>query len=488
MNRIICGLLAMILCFGMCACGNQPQKSAEATKTEELIAAIGEVTLDSKAAIIAAQEAYDALTSEQKAEVTNYDTLVAAQELLSEKKLEALHKEALELMEQGDYIAASSIVYDHPEFSDYALLVEECGSQVIPQYIMEQGEEKDSGKYFIKLVEEDGTTISLWYLKDKNAIEFVYYYSGNGLEDGIFLDYTIGGDNMLFMRESTNMTLPINSQVGTVSVADYTGTFSGSIADNSKEPLVIPGLTITSFETAYDNQTRGYHTATMQRINEMLDVIFEAVVREGYRGTIADIGFTAYKQEQQTETETGDAQISPEVFEKIKAFILENGSKKSGVVNFSYDHKTQKYVVPVTFIYSEEKDEIWVQAIHMQKMNVYYQLILRISASNNTVSFETQHASLDSSHASGVRILKGIGTLELQKLTALTPLTFTEVTDNTEKGVPEGYEVAFGNRINAVLSAMDEFLLKNNLGSLKQLGFCVYIPPVQVGEMTFELK
>lgn len=47
---------------------------------EALIAAIGEVSADSGAAIDAAHRAYDALSAEQKSRVTNYDVLLAAEE------------------------------------------------------------------------------------------------------------------------------------------------------------------------------------------------------------------------------------------------------------------------------------------------------------------------------------------------------------------------------------------------------------------------
>ena len=47
------------------------------------INAIGTVTLDSKAAIEAARAAYDALTADQKALVSNYNVLTAAEEALS---------------------------------------------------------------------------------------------------------------------------------------------------------------------------------------------------------------------------------------------------------------------------------------------------------------------------------------------------------------------------------------------------------------------
>ena len=77
-----------------------------AKPVEKLIDAIGEVTLGSESAIQAARAAYDALTEEQKAEVKNYDKLTAAEaayaRLLAEQseRLEKIYKTT------GDYIAA----------------------------------------------------------------------------------------------------------------------------------------------------------------------------------------------------------------------------------------------------------------------------------------------------------------------------------------------------------------------------------------------
>lgn len=62
------------------------QKQAGADAVKDLITAIGTVTLEKEDDILAARDAYDALTSEQKDLVTNYSTLVAAEERLAELK------------------------------------------------------------------------------------------------------------------------------------------------------------------------------------------------------------------------------------------------------------------------------------------------------------------------------------------------------------------------------------------------------------------
>ena len=61
-------------------------KYAGANAVKDLITAIGEVTLEKENDIVAARTAYDALTAEQKALVSNYSTLVAAEARLEELK------------------------------------------------------------------------------------------------------------------------------------------------------------------------------------------------------------------------------------------------------------------------------------------------------------------------------------------------------------------------------------------------------------------
>lgn len=73
-------------------CGDKETRATVATgvaTTKDAIDAIGEVTLESKAFIDVARNFYDRLTEAQKAEVDNYDTLVAAEETYAVLKAEA---------------------------------------------------------------------------------------------------------------------------------------------------------------------------------------------------------------------------------------------------------------------------------------------------------------------------------------------------------------------------------------------------------------
>ncbi len=76
MKKLIALTLALILCLGLIGCGSS--KSEEALHVEGLIDAIGTVTKDSEFAIIQAETEYEWLWDEARAEVENYDTLVAA--------------------------------------------------------------------------------------------------------------------------------------------------------------------------------------------------------------------------------------------------------------------------------------------------------------------------------------------------------------------------------------------------------------------------
>lgn len=88
MKKILVLLMALALVFSLAACG----KSEAAQKTEELINAIGNVTLDSELSIVTAETAFEALSDKEKEEVENHTTLAAARKifdkLVADKKAE----------------------------------------------------------------------------------------------------------------------------------------------------------------------------------------------------------------------------------------------------------------------------------------------------------------------------------------------------------------------------------------------------------------
>ena len=89
MKRVILSIMVICLCVGLCACG----KSQEAQKADELILAIGEISLEDETAVLAAKAYYDMLSEKQKAQVENVAILeFSIQELDALKKADEYKK------------------------------------------------------------------------------------------------------------------------------------------------------------------------------------------------------------------------------------------------------------------------------------------------------------------------------------------------------------------------------------------------------------
>jgi hypothetical protein len=95
MKKVISLILVIVMCFALCACG----KSEAVVKVEELISAIGEVALESRGAIESAQEAFNALPEEEKAEVENYYVLVESHDAFKQLEEAATKTNAKEVYE-----------------------------------------------------------------------------------------------------------------------------------------------------------------------------------------------------------------------------------------------------------------------------------------------------------------------------------------------------------------------------------------------------
>ena len=131
MKKITAILLALCLCIGLCACGGnseptEPAKSTEAQKADELILAIGEVSLEKESVVLAAKAYYDTLTEYQKAQVENIEILESALTELDLVKKEVEYKqiydEAVTLEENNAFQAASEKYAMLPvEYEDVAL-------------------------------------------------------------------------------------------------------------------------------------------------------------------------------------------------------------------------------------------------------------------------------------------------------------------------------------------------------------------------------
>ena len=87
MKKVIVFLLLAAMMCSLCACG----KSKEAQNVDDLIMAIGEVSIDSADKIKAAEDAYEALGEKDREKVEYYSVLDS-----SKKELEDIEKEIAE--------------------------------------------------------------------------------------------------------------------------------------------------------------------------------------------------------------------------------------------------------------------------------------------------------------------------------------------------------------------------------------------------------
>ena len=127
-----------------------------ASKVVELINAIGEVGSDSKSAIKAARDAYDALSAAGRAEVTNYSVLVKAERAFANLK----SAEIMEMIDALGEITEESVEAVNGARNEYEKLTPEQKEMVLNLPVLEAAEAKlkELGMY----VEQKLTPIMGW--------------------------------------------------------------------------------------------------------------------------------------------------------------------------------------------------------------------------------------------------------------------------------------------------------------------------------------
>lgn len=106
MKKFICLLLTLTLMLFLCSCG----KNEAVKNVEDLISAIGTVSLDSSAAIASARAAFDDLTEADATKVGNYNLLTEAEVLLADLEEAALFDEI-----QGEWVEINFFNWEEPE-------------------------------------------------------------------------------------------------------------------------------------------------------------------------------------------------------------------------------------------------------------------------------------------------------------------------------------------------------------------------------------
>lgn len=161
MKKVFSVLLILALCLSLCACG----KSKAVSNVESLIGAIGEVTVDSEAAVVEAEEAYNALTDKEKEEVENYADLVSARAVLDEALEIARFRQSI----LGEWVAIDSdtsiISFDENGnclFEDFTTTYETDGERIFVSIL---------GMEFSFTLEEDEDGIL--HLSSEEVADFV---------------------------------------------------------------------------------------------------------------------------------------------------------------------------------------------------------------------------------------------------------------------------------------------------------------------------
>lgn len=178
MKRILALMLVCIICVSLCACG----KSKEAQVADELIMAIGELSVDAIEGIIAAQEYYDNLADQHKEQVENYNILEAAVAVLPELQQEKAYLEAMVYYEQEEYEAALVILKELGEYKDAKSVATKCEQFLSPMYILMEYLSKES--VYLAEYQQNGVpftynngTISLVLIVDQDKLN-VYFELG----------------------------------------------------------------------------------------------------------------------------------------------------------------------------------------------------------------------------------------------------------------------------------------------------------------------
>lgn len=153
MKKITALIIAAIMCFSLVGCA---QKSQDVKNTEVMIKAIGTVTQDSGEDIVTAEKFYNKLTSEEKGQVSNYNTLIQARNDYNEMimygqwvKYMSDKSSTLTLNEDGSFEMSDGTKGSFEKDDTQVVLTADSGEVTTLQ--------KDVHMNLVHLVDSDGT-------------------------------------------------------------------------------------------------------------------------------------------------------------------------------------------------------------------------------------------------------------------------------------------------------------------------------------------
>lgn len=272
MKKLVVAVIIICMCINFSACG----KSEEAQNIDDLILSIGEVTLDSKDTIIAAQERYNMLSDRQKKYIENYQILSDALEVLSilesqkaireENRLKVLNW----IVDNGTAIKSGGI-NTYGQIVGYYYYYKTATDSLKLSFDLEDGQfDAQTGLEISR--DED--------IEERSSYEIRYYtthYIGLGCSS-ISYRWAYYKNTVVSLSHDRHAIAAINGY------------------DISKISRGKTDIEIDVFDSTWDFQYAGYsdkRAAILEDLYETLDLLEEFLtMKVGI--DIADIGFTSY--------------------------------------------------------------------------------------------------------------------------------------------------------------------------------------------------
>lgn len=224
----------------------------------------------------------------------------------SEAKLKASnYKLATKSLKDKNFDKASKLFSALGNYKDSKDMLAQTGWEAIKDYIMKNGEKKDDGIYYYTVADTTDEYIKQLFPDSENTFELSCYekeshinierncLSGYGIVDIIRFSNSYDLNIMSGYRATAALLMPVNEEYFSIAADKYTGATIGTMVDNDGTELVIPGITVTEFDTYSDDgkMPKGFQKATVERINGNLSYALHIAKENGFNGKLSDLGF-----------------------------------------------------------------------------------------------------------------------------------------------------------------------------------------------------
>ena len=290
MKKLLALLLVACMMLSLCACG----KSKEATTADELILAIGEVTLDAESRVTAAQVFYDTLTAEQKTEVENLALLENATQTLNRLKTDALFSNIDALLSNNEYKDALTLLRTLDQTEEVKEYIRKASFGVLAEFAFQNGTKgstygtSDGDGYYTKL---NGTEMVLSTVPSTTGFESVSFGLMPSDPKGI-----LSAENYLFTlyEEKNHFDYFYMFMFGATS---YCWDGTSSCGDYTRETPIDFEINVLPDTADWQISSTPEETkfSTRDEFNNYLDEVSLLLRKLDLGVSIEDLGFYAYK-------------------------------------------------------------------------------------------------------------------------------------------------------------------------------------------------